>query len=186
MSNILFYISVREVEASLLQADLSKQLSEIGRSINHVLKVRERCLPSELEHREFRRVQQTDRASERHQLSGTEEQVFAFDFNCVHLPSKNNLRNEKRVKEMCFLPTIYENVTWSYSECFEKDNDRGLSYPSDVEVDECQMQQHTAFIDEDKYVNCNSCNLRALFYSLLNVDGSFENINRLNYNEINC
>nr|AAR37023.1 hypothetical protein 2 [Bracoviriform glomeratae] len=39
----------------------------------------------------------------------------------------------------------------------------GLSYSSDVEVDECQMQQHTAFIDGDKCVNCNSCNLRALF-----------------------
>ncbi|CAH2088440.1 unnamed protein product [Euphydryas editha] len=59
--------SVREVEASLLQADLSKQLSEIGRSINfptipnlkHVVERHvERCL-----HREFRRVLQTDRAT---------------------------------------------------------------------------------------------------------------------------
>ncbi|CAD6243701.1 GSCOCT00014181001.2-RA-CDS [Cotesia congregata] len=42
---------------------------------------------------------------------------------------------------------------------------KGLSYPSDVEVDECQMQQHTVdeCIDGDKYVNCNCCNLRALF-----------------------
>ncbi|AAV98035.1 hypothetical protein ORF3305 [Cotesia plutellae polydnavirus] len=39
----------------------------------------------------------------------------------------------------------------------------GLICPSDVGVNECQMQQHAAFIDGDKYENCNSCNFRALF-----------------------
>ncbi|AAY22183.1 hypothetical protein ORF3303 [Cotesia plutellae polydnavirus] len=119
-----FHFPVPEIEGSLLQADLSKQLSKIGRSTNYVLPIRERCLPSKPEHRELRRIQQADRASEQHQLSGTEEQILAFDSNCVHLPSKNNVRDEKRVNEMPFLSTIYENVTWSYSNCFEYDKNK--------------------------------------------------------------
>nr|AAR37022.1 hypothetical protein 1 [Bracoviriform glomeratae] len=54
MNNMLFCISVHDVEASLLQADLSKPLSKIGRSTNHMLQVRERCLPSEPKHQELR------------------------------------------------------------------------------------------------------------------------------------
>ncbi|XP_044591702.1 uncharacterized protein LOC123269872 [Cotesia glomerata] len=45
---------MHDVEASLLQADLSKPLSKIGRSTNHMLQVRERCLPSEPKHQELR------------------------------------------------------------------------------------------------------------------------------------
>ncbi|AEE09513.1 conserved hypothetical protein [Cotesia vestalis bracovirus] len=119
MCSILFYISVPELDNSLLHPDLSEQLSENRRCSNHVLQVRERCLPSESKHRELRRIQQADRASERHQLSGTEKQVFAFYSNCVHLPSKNNVRNEKRVKKVRFLPTIYENVMCTYSDSFK-------------------------------------------------------------------
>ncbi|XP_074097839.1 uncharacterized protein LOC141526668 [Cotesia typhae] len=108
-----------ELEYSLLYADLPEQLSENRNNTNHVFQVRERCLPSEPKYPELQRVQQADRASERHQFSGTEEQVLDFYSNSVHLPSKNNVRDEKLVKKVRFLPTIYENVTCTYSDSFK-------------------------------------------------------------------
>lgn len=66
MCYMSFHFPAPEIEASLLQVDLPKQLSKIRRSSNHVLQVRKRCLSSDPERRELRRIQQADRATERH------------------------------------------------------------------------------------------------------------------------
>nr|ACE75441.1 conserved hypothetical protein [Glyptapanteles indiensis] len=107
---------MHEVESSMLHAELSKQLHEIGRSTNHMLQVWKRDLPSEHKHRKSRRVQQAGAAAEQHQFPGTQEEVLGFYSSSAHLHSKNNYRNEQRVKQKCRLPTICENMIWLKSD----------------------------------------------------------------------
>lgn len=113
--NIFVYLSVSDVEASLLRADVSKHLDGFRPGSSHVLQVRKGSLPTELEYQKLRQLQQDSFAGECHQLPGTQEQVLEFYSHCIRLLSESNNRGKKRVMETPRLPTISENVVWSGS-----------------------------------------------------------------------
>lgn len=95
-----FNFPVREIEASLLHTELSRQLSKVRKSTNHLLRIWERHLPNKQQYWELRRIRQADQTAERYQLRGAEDQVLEFYSICLHLPTKNNSRNEESLKEL--------------------------------------------------------------------------------------